>query len=79
VINVGSDGSSQFVGGMILRCPAYIPDQEVQKAILDGFIEATNLYENRALDEITLMQIKVMNRYNEKKAMIRVSKNLMGP
>lgn len=29
VINVGSDGSSQIVGSVVLRCPAYIPDQEV--------------------------------------------------
>lgn len=77
IVNIGSDGSVQIVGGVELRCPAYIPDQEVQKAVIEGFIKAKNLYDTRTIDEIALMQIKVMNRYNEKKAMILGFKNLM--
>jgi len=77
IINVGSDGSKQSVGGLILRCPAYIPDKEVQIAILDSLIKAKNLYENSTIDEIALMQAKVLNRYNEKKALIIGSRKLM--
>lgn len=73
---VGAEGSLQIGGGAMLHCPAYIPDKEIQKAILDNFIEAKNLYENRTLDEITLMQIKVLNKYNEKKAILAGSKKL---
>lgn len=68
IINVGSDGSMQSGGGFLLRCPAYIPRKEVQTAILDGLIKAKNLYENGTIDQIALMQAKVLNRYNEKKA-----------
>jgi len=77
IVNIGSDGSVQIVEGVELRCPAYIPDQEVQEAVIEGFIKAKNLYDTKTIDEIALMQIKVMNRYNEKKAMIIGSKNLM--
>lgn len=78
-IVVGTDGSLQSVGRIMLRCPAYIPDKDVQIAIIDGFIEAKNMYENKAIDDVALMQVKVMNRYNEKKVMIAGSKNLMSP
>lgn len=76
-ITVGSDGSRQSVGSFLLLCPAIIPDQEIQKLIIDSFIKAKNMYENGTIDEIALMQAKVMNRYNEKKAMIKGSRNLM--
>lgn len=76
VIKVGSDGSRQSVGDLLLYCPAYIPDKEVQIAILDNLIRAKNLYENSTIDEIALMQAKVLNRYNEKKAMIIGSRRL---
>jgi hypothetical protein len=77
VINVGSDGSMQSVGRLLLGCPAYIPDKAVQIAIMDGFIRAKNLYENGTIDEIALMQAKVLNRYNEKRALIKGSRKLM--
>jgi hypothetical protein len=76
-IVVGTDGSVQTAGGTMLRCPAYIPDKDIQIAIIDGFIQAKNMYENKAIDDVALMQIKVLNRYNEKKAMIEGSRNLM--
>jgi len=76
-IVVGSDGSRQSIGGILLLCPAVIPDQTIQRVIIDKFITGKNLYESGTIDEIALMQAKVMNRYNEKKAMIRGSKNLM--
>lgn len=78
IINVGSDGSYQSVGSLLLHCPAYIPVKEVQIAIMDNFIKAKNLYENGTIDEITLMQVKVLNRYNEKKAMAIGSRKLNG-
>ena len=71
IMNVGSDGAMQSGGGLLLRCPAHIPRKEVQTTILDGFIKAKNLYENGMIDEIALMQAKVLNRYNEKKAMAK--------
>ncbi len=71
IMNVGSDGAMQSGGGLLLRCPAYIPVKEVQTAVLDNFIKAKNLYENGTIDEIALMQAKVLNRYNEKKAMAK--------
>ncbi|MBA7662227.1 hypothetical protein ES703_70253 [subsurface metagenome] len=74
---VGSDGARQSVGSFLLLCPAVIPDKEVQKAILDNFIKAKSLYENDTIDKVALMQAKVLNRYNEKKAMIMGSRNLM--
>ena len=77
IMNVGSDGSSQSAGGFLLHCPAYIPDKEIQKAILNSFIKAKNSYENGTIDEIALMQAKVLNRYNDKKAMLSGSRKLM--
>lgn len=77
IIVVGSDGARQSVGSFLLLCPAVIPDKEVQKAIIDNFIKAKSLYENGTIDKIALMQAKVLNRYNEKKAMIIGSRNLM--
>lgn len=75
-MSVGSDGSVQFAGGLVLRCPAHIPRVEVQTAIIDGFIKAKNWYETNTIDEIALMQVKALNRYNEKKALIRGSSTL---
>ena len=77
LMNVGSDGSSQSVGDLRLLCPAIIPDQDVQKAILDNFIKAKKMYESGTIDKIALMQAKVMNRYNEKRALIKGSRKLM--
>jgi hypothetical protein len=71
IMNVGSDGAMQSGGRLLLHCPAHIPRKEVQMAILDGFIEAKNSYEKGTIDEIALMQAKVLNRYNEKKAMAK--------
>jgi hypothetical protein len=76
-IVVGSNGSSQSVGSLLLLCPAVIPDETIQKVIIDNFIRAMNLYESGTIDEIALMQAKVMNRYNEKKAIISGSRKLM--
>jgi hypothetical protein len=71
IMNVGSDGAMQSGGGLLLRCPAYIPRKEVQTAILDALIKAKDLYENGTIDQIALMQAKVLNKYNEKKAMAK--------
>ncbi len=77
LMNVGSDGSAQSVGDLRLLCPAIIPAQDVQKAILDNFIKAKKMYESGTIDKIALMQAKVMNRYNEKRALIKGSRKLM--
>jgi len=77
LMNVGSDGSAQSVGDLRLLCPAVIPDQDIQKAILDNFIKAKKMYESGTIDKIALMQAKVMNRYNEKGALIKGSRKLM--
>jgi len=69
-INVGSDGSMQIGGSKLLFCPAPIPDERVQKIILENINKAIEMYENGTIDEIALMQAKVKNRYNEKKAMM---------
>ncbi|MFC1939690.1 HAMP domain-containing protein [Chloroflexota bacterium] len=79
ITNVGSDGSYQYLSGQLLHCPAHIPDKEVQIAILENLIKAQKLFENAEIDEITLMQVKVLNKYNEKRAMLIGSHKLNGP
>ncbi|MGA8849422.1 MAG: hypothetical protein WB564_06340 [Dehalococcoidia bacterium] len=69
-MSVGSDGAIQFSGGLLLHCPAHIPDKKVQTAILDAFIKAKHQYESGTIDDIALMQVKVLNRYTAKKAML---------
>jgi len=69
-ISVGSDGSLQIGGKTLLMCPAIIPDKHVQNIILENIKKAVDLYEKGTIDEIALLQAKVKNRYNEKKAMI---------
>lgn len=69
-MSVGSDGAMQYSGGMLLRCPAHIPDKRVQTAILDAFIKAKDQYEGGKIDDIALMQIKVLNRYTIKRAFL---------
>ena len=78
IMNVGSDGAMQSGDGLLLHCPAYIPVKEVQIAIMDGFTKAKNLYENGAIDEIALMQVKVLNKYSEKKTMAIGSRKFNG-
>lgn len=70
-INVGSDGSLQSGGGKLLRCPAVIPSKDVQKIIIRYLGKAISLYENGSVDEIALMQAKALNRYNEKRGMLK--------
>lgn len=71
-INVGTDGSMQVGEPYLLLCPAIIPDTEIQEVILDFIKKAANMYETSSIDEIALMQAKVMNRYNEKKALLKI-------
>ena len=70
-MNVGSDGSMQHGGGKLLRCPAIIPSKKVQREIIKNMKYAIKLYENGELNEIAYMQAKTLNRYNEKKAMLK--------
>jgi len=71
MINVGPDGSMQAGEPYLLRCPAIIPYTETQEAILDYVKKAADTYENGSIDEIALMQAKVMNIYNEKTALVK--------
>jgi len=75
-ISVGSDGAIQYSGGLLLHCPAHIPDKRVQTAILDAFIKAKDRYEGGTVDDIALMQVKVLNKYTEKRAMLTGSREL---
>lgn len=77
IMNVGSDGSQQSVGDYMLLCPAIIPNKKIQTLIIDSFIKAKNMYERGTIDKIALMQAKVLNRYNEKKALISGARSLM--
>lgn len=70
-LNVGSDGSMQWGGGKLLRCPAVIPSKKVQNEILRNIRYAIRQYENGSINEIALKQAKTLNRYNEKKAMLK--------
>lgn len=72
-INVGSDGSMQMGNAKLMFCPAPIPDKKIQKVIIENLHKAIELYESGSIDEIGLMQAKVLNRYNEKKAMMKIS------
>jgi len=69
-MSVGPDGAIQHSGGLLIHCPAHIPDKKVQTAILDAFIKAKHRYEAGTIDDIALMQVKVLNRYTEKKALL---------
>jgi len=69
-INVGSDGSMQIGGSIIFMCPAIIIDKKVQEIILENIKKAVVMYENGKIDAIALLQAKVKNRFNEKKAFI---------
>jgi len=70
-INVGSDGALILdnIGHKILfACPGPIPDEDVKEILIKKIREAITKYENGTIDEIALMQAKVKNRYNDKKA-----------
>jgi hypothetical protein len=70
-INVGADGSLQKCGGKLLHCPAVIPSNEIQEIILKSLKDAISMYENGTIDDVALMQAKALNRYNEKKGMLK--------
>jgi hypothetical protein len=70
-INVGTDGSMQWGGGKLLRCPAVIPSKKVQQEIMKNIIYAQKQYEDGSISEVALLQAKTLNRYNEKKALLK--------
>ena len=73
-VNVGSDGSMQWEknekGSILLRCPAIIPNNEIQKEILRCLTIVTSAYENNSIDEIALLQAKAKNNYTFKRALV---------
>ena len=54
-----------------LGVPAVIPSKKVQNEILRNIRYAIRQYENGSINEIALKQAKTLNRYNEKKAMLK--------
>jgi hypothetical protein len=69
-IIVGVNGAMIKGEKKLMLCPGPIPDKDVHKILLKTIREAIIKYESGTIDEIALMQTKVKNRYNEKKALI---------
>lgn len=65
-INVGSDGSLQVAGEIMMSCFAKIEDKKIQLAIMDNLELALQKYEKGIIDDIALEQAKVLNRYQQK-------------
>ena len=57
-------------GDKLLLSPATIPDKNTQKILMKTLRESIDKYEDGTIDRIALMQAKVKNRYNEKKAIM---------
>lgn len=76
-LSVGSDGSLQHGananGGILLHCPALIPDEATQKEIIRCLAAAIKLYESNASDSIAVLQAKAKNNYILKRAFVRKS------
>lgn len=76
-LSVGSDGSLQHAaneaGGILLHCPASIPEEATQKEIIRCLAAAIKLYEANATDTIAVMQAKAKNNYILKRAFVRRS------
>jgi hypothetical protein len=74
-VNVGGDGSCQWTQGalktLLMRCPASIPDKEIQVEIIECLHSALQLYEENAADPIAILQAKAKNNYFLKRAIVR--------
>ena len=74
-VNVGGDGSCQWTQGsrksLLLRCPASIPDKEIQIEVIECLRSALQLYEDNAADPIAILQAKAKNNYILKRAIVR--------
>jgi hypothetical protein len=74
-LSVGSDGSLQHganeAGGILLHCPATIPEDVVQKEIIRCLAAAIHLYEDNKIDPIAVLQAKAKNNYVLKRAFVR--------
>ena len=74
-LSIGGDGSLQWTtsdrAGLLLRSPASIPEDEVQKEIMRCLIEAIHSYEDNLADPLAVLQAKAKNNYILKRAVVR--------
>jgi hypothetical protein len=74
-LSVGGDGSLQWTtgdrAGLLLRSPASIPEDEVQKEIIRCLVEAIHSYEDNLADPLAILQAKAKNNYILKRAIVR--------
>jgi len=66
---VSSDGIWHVGGGCFIGCNAYLPIKKILEPIIKGYDKVRDLYENGAIDEISLMQLKMLYNYKSKKEM----------
>ena len=74
-LSVGGDGSLQWtsreVGNVVLHNPATIPEDEIQKQIIECLISAVHQYEDNLADPVAILQGKAKNNYILKRAIVR--------
>jgi hypothetical protein len=74
-LSVGGDGSLQWTtsdrADLLLRSPASIPEDEVQKEIIRCLVEAIHSYEDNWADPLAVLQAKAKNNYILKRAIVR--------
>jgi hypothetical protein len=74
-LSVGGDGSLQWTsreaGNVVLHSPAIIPEDEIQKQIIECLISAVHLYEDNLADPVAILQAKAKNNYILKRAIVR--------
>jgi hypothetical protein len=74
-LSVGGDGSLQWTsrefGNVVLHNPATIPEDEIQKQVIECLISAVHLYEDNMADPVAILQAKAKNNYILKRAIVR--------
>ncbi len=73
-LSVGGDGSLQWTSreerNVVLHSPATIPEDEIQKQIIECLISAVHLYEDNLADPVAILQAKAKNNYILKRAIV---------
>jgi hypothetical protein len=74
-LSVGADGSLQWTSSdrtsLVLRSPATIPEDEVQKEIIRCLIAAVHSYEDNSVNPLSVLQAKAKNNHVLKRAIVR--------
>jgi hypothetical protein len=74
-LSIGGDGSLQWTsreaGNIVLHNPATIPEDKIQKQIIECLISAVHLYEDNLADPVAILQAKAKNNYILKRAIVR--------